>query len=394
MRASTTVFAALLLSLASPSRADPNEQRQRHLALRRQRRSGASDPELAARCEKSARSPPAECRRRAPCDLRVFDPGRAFHRDVILQSRPREWAKNNVDAPNRHFQNGVEWWVHRALPPPAGERNASALVGARRVFVAAYFSYMFIFAPHKVPAALSSIEAGLGAGWRRGGRNVVAHGHPGACVGGTSGAVRSAGGRLPVDRCLVDSGVASPGQVRLLVDDCSSCGGSRPYIAVPRRPPREASRRSCPRRVRDTSSRCRMSSRGQRGSWRPSLRRAATGPSSSSSEATCRASRSSRALCGGRCSRLSPASRTPSSRRRQRGRAPRPPLEPLTLAADRRVDLGGDGAAGRLVRAARRLPQKDAARHLLPLATRRPLPSSRRALEPSPPASPEARGRL
>lgn len=195
-----------------------------------------NDPALVRTCERGDWSTPAECRRSLPCDLRAFDPGPAYNREVIQKSQPREWATNNVDAPNRYFQNGIEWWLHRALPPATP--NASALTGARRVFVASYFSYMFIFAPHKVDSpepspdpdtlfifisisvsispnptrtptrpssrqvegSLAATSRGLGGAWRADPTHyVVAHGHPGACVAGTKA------------------------QTRLLVDACSSC---------------------------------------------------------------------------------------------------------------------------------------------------------------------------
>jgi len=125
---------------------EPGRQlRQRPARLERRRQIATDDP-LAAKCV--GWDYPAECRRKLPCDLRSYDPGAEFNRGVLERSRPREWATNNVDAPNRYFQNGVEWWLHRALP--AATPNVTALDGADRVFIAAYWSYMFIFAPHKV----------------------------------------------------------------------------------------------------------------------------------------------------------------------------------------------------------------------------------------------------
>ena len=122
------------LSVA-PRRPRTELERAVRLERRRQRDGGGG-----SRCEVEGWSIEPRCRRTLPCDLRAYDPGASFHRDVIDKSRPREWAKNNVDAPNRFFQNGIEWWLHRALPPATS--NVSALEGAQRVFVTAYFSYM------------------------------------------------------------------------------------------------------------------------------------------------------------------------------------------------------------------------------------------------------------
>lgn len=166
--------------------------------------------EAAHKCEMAEWMPPAHCRKHLPCDLRAFDPGRAFNHDIVAgkYGRERLWAKNNVDPASRHFQNGVEWWVQHALPPASS--NVSALRGARRVFVAAYFSYLFIFAPHVAERALRQASAALGADWRQSPEHfVVAHGHPGACLPGTSKAVR------------------------LLVDADLSCSGSARHVPVP-----------------------------------------------------------------------------------------------------------------------------------------------------------------
>jgi hypothetical protein len=136
--------AAAAAGLAAPHRRElrqrPAEEtersaRQARQERRRQRLSAGAHP-----CEAEGWSVSPGCRRTLPCDLRTFDPGPAFNREVLAQSRPRQWAQNNVDAPNRYFQNGIEWWLHRALPPATS--NASELDGARRVFVAVYFSYM------------------------------------------------------------------------------------------------------------------------------------------------------------------------------------------------------------------------------------------------------------
>ena len=72
---------------------------------------------LASRCDAIELNPPPECRRPLPCDLRAFDPGPRFNAFVTAgrYGKSRKWAENNVDPANRHFQNGVEWWVHRAL---------------------------------------------------------------------------------------------------------------------------------------------------------------------------------------------------------------------------------------------------------------------------------------
>ena len=142
---------------------------------------------LALRCERAAYPLPRECRKTLPCDLRAFDPGRQFNLAVTngKYGRERKWAENNVDPASRHFQNGVEWWVHHALPP--APTTAAGVAGARRVFVAAYFSYLFIFAPHMATRALDSTKKALGASWTRDPlRYATAFGHPGACIGGTS----------------------------------------------------------------------------------------------------------------------------------------------------------------------------------------------------------------
>ena len=170
-------------------------------------RSGA---ELAAFCDKFETSAPPECRRPLPCDLRTFDPGARFNRFVVegRYGRERRWAANNVDPASRHFQNGVEWWVHRALPPAVSEPQL--LKGARRVFVAAYFSYFWIFASHLAGQAARKTEASLGRLWRqKPALFAVAHGHPGSCVRETASAHR------------------------LLVDADMSCAGSHRPIAVP-----------------------------------------------------------------------------------------------------------------------------------------------------------------
>ena len=145
-----------------------------------------------------------------PCDLRAFDPGRQFNLAVTngKYGRERKWAENNVDPASRHFQNGVEWWVHHALPP--APTTAAGVAGARRVFVAAYFSYLFIFAPHMATRALDATKKALGASWTRDPlRYATAFGHPGACIGGTSHVYR------------------------LLVDADLSCRDSKHRIAVP-----------------------------------------------------------------------------------------------------------------------------------------------------------------
>ena len=123
--------------------------------------------------------------------------------------KSRKWAENNVDPANRHFQNGIEWWVHRALAHTA-QTSASKLSGAKRVFVAAYFSYLFIFAPHLAGQAVKRTESELGRQWWSDpGHFAVAHGHPGSCIASTSRAVR------------------------LLVDADLSCGDSRRVVPVP-----------------------------------------------------------------------------------------------------------------------------------------------------------------
>ena len=165
---------------------------------------------LARYCDAIEHNPPAECRRPLPCDLRAFDPGARFNRFVTAgrYGRERKWAANNVDPASRHFQNGIEWWVHRALPPAT--TDARALDGASRVFVAAYFSYLFIFAPHLADQAAKRAEAALGRRWRTEPTHfAVAHGHPGSCLSRTKRAVR------------------------LLVDADLSCGDSSAPLPVP-----------------------------------------------------------------------------------------------------------------------------------------------------------------
>ena len=166
--------------------------------------------DLAAHCDKFELSPPSECRRKLPCDLRTFDPGPRFNRFVIegRYGRERRWAENNVDPANRYFQNGVEWWVHRALPPATSD--VKALRGAKRVFIAAYFSYFWIFASHLAQQAARKASTALGRQWRNNPSHyAVAHGHPGSCIRETAG------------------------QYRLLVDADMSCSGSARSIAVP-----------------------------------------------------------------------------------------------------------------------------------------------------------------
>ena len=123
---------------------------------------------------------PSHCRRKLPCDIRAFDPGARFNRKIV-QSQKKAWAKHNVDPANRHFQNGVEWWVQRGLPPAVTEPEQ--LRGARRVFVAAYFSYFWIFGSHLATPAARAAKLKLGAAWQaQPERFVTAHGHPGSCV--------------------------------------------------------------------------------------------------------------------------------------------------------------------------------------------------------------------
>lgn len=167
--------------------------------------------EVARFCDSMDIDLPPQCRRPLPCDLRAFDPGPRFNRFVTQgrYGRSRKWAENNVDPASRHFQNGVEWWVHRALSHTA-TADASKLAGARRVFVAAYFSFLFIFAPHLAPQAAKRTEAALGRSWHsEPTKYAVAHGHPGSCIAATSRATR------------------------LLVDADLSCGDSRRVLPVP-----------------------------------------------------------------------------------------------------------------------------------------------------------------
>ena len=169
-----------------------------------------SGTELAAFCDKFGTAAPAECRRPLPCDLRAFDPGPRFNRFVVegRYGRERRWATNNVDPASRHFQNGVEWWVHRALPTPVTDPRL--LRGARRVFIVAYYSYFWIFASHLAQPAARRTESVLGRPWRqRPSHFAVAHGHPGSCIRETASAYR------------------------LLVDADMSCSGSSLPIAVP-----------------------------------------------------------------------------------------------------------------------------------------------------------------
>lgn len=186
-------------------------------AERAQDRSGADADamkkrlELARYCDAIEYDPPAQCRRPLPCDLRSFDPGVRFNRFVTQgrYGKSRKWAENNVDPASRHFQNGVEWWVHRALSHTS-QTDASKLMGAKKVFVSAYFSFLFIFAPHLAPQAVRRAEIALGASWRNDpGKFAVAHGHPGSCLAATSHATR------------------------LLVDADLSCADSKRVLPVP-----------------------------------------------------------------------------------------------------------------------------------------------------------------
>ena len=178
-----------------------------------QQDAAAGGAERAAACKAMAKGRgvwdlPQRCRRTLPCDIRAFDPGARFNRDIVRPGRVKQWAKHNIDPANRHFQNGVEWWVQRALPPAT--RDATQLHGAHRVFVAAYFSYMWIFGSHLAQPAAEAARAKLGPRWRgQPERYVVAHGHPGSCIAPTEQAVR------------------------LVVDADLSCGSSARPIPVP-----------------------------------------------------------------------------------------------------------------------------------------------------------------
>ena len=176
---------------------------------RRRRQQRDANEQLARKCD--AFEPgdriPAECMKPLPCDLRAFDPGAKFNRAVIAgrYGRERKWAQNNVDPATRHFQNGMEWWVHRALSHVA-TTSAEKLGGAKRVFVAAYYSYLFIFAPHLAQPAARAAEHALG---RASSKHAVVHGHPGSCIRETRGALR------------------------LVVDADLSCADSARTLAVP-----------------------------------------------------------------------------------------------------------------------------------------------------------------
>jgi len=125
-----------------------------------------------------------------------------------VQSQKKSWAKHNVDPANRHFQNGVEWWVQRGLPPATTQ--PAQLRGAKRIFVAAYFSYFWIFGPHLATPAAHAARAKLGAAWQaQPDRFVTAHGHPGSCVQETKASIR------------------------LVVDADHSCKDSARAVAVP-----------------------------------------------------------------------------------------------------------------------------------------------------------------
>ena len=194
----------------SPPPPPPVPQQLNATHIEQEKPAGRSAAELAAFCTAFETAPPPECRRRLPCDLRAFDPGPRYNRFVVegRYGREKRWAANNVDPASRHFQNGVEWWVHRALPPAV--TDARDLKGARRVFVAAYFSYFWIFASHLAGQAARKTMSGLGRMWRQNpSLFVVAHGHPGSCVRETMSAHR------------------------LLVDADMSCAGSPRPIAVP-----------------------------------------------------------------------------------------------------------------------------------------------------------------
>ena len=162
------------------------------------------------RCKTSGRGVwdlPAHCRRKLPCDIRAFDPGAKFNRKIV-QSQKKAWAKHNIDPANRHFQNGVEWWVQRGLPPALTQ--PAQLRGAKRVFVAAYFSYFWIFGSHLAAPAARAAATQLAPQWQaQPDRFVTAHGHPGSCVPGTRESIR------------------------LVVDADHSCKDSARAVAVP-----------------------------------------------------------------------------------------------------------------------------------------------------------------
>jgi len=143
----------------------------------------------------------------ATCRIAVFDPGPQFNLGIIKRGATVKWAKNNVERASRHFQYGSEWWVHRRLAslPAATSHNTSL------VFVASYFSYMHIFAPHLRDRALRIIESATRAqsGKRGAPRFVVPHTHPGTCASSTRH------------------------MVRMCVDTDLACGDSKMVVPVP-----------------------------------------------------------------------------------------------------------------------------------------------------------------
>ena len=162
---------------------------------------------LTSQCELGNWKLPLQCRRPLPCDLRHFDPGAQFNRKLLQRARSRVWAKNNEDAPNRHYQYGVEWWLYRALPPPT--TNQSELANARSVFISSFDSYAFIFEPQRAQKGYERALADLPDMAGRPARYVFSEHHPGAC--------------LP----------ATAKHMRLIADEDLTCKGGAASVPVP-----------------------------------------------------------------------------------------------------------------------------------------------------------------
>ena len=141
----------------------------------------------------------------------LLRPRRALQQFVTQgrYGKSRKWAENNVDPASRHFQNGVEWWVHRALSHTS-QTDASKLMGAKKVLSPPTF--LSCSSLHRIwrlrPSAVQRLPSE--ASWRNDpGKFAVAHGHPGSCLAATSHATR------------------------LLVDADLSCADSKRVLPVP-----------------------------------------------------------------------------------------------------------------------------------------------------------------
>lgn len=137
----------------------------------------------------------------ATCQISVIDPSVMFNVGIIKRGGKVKWAENNVERASRHFQYGSEWWIHRRLASlPAAKATNTSLA-----FVATYFSYMHIFAPHLRDRALNAIKNLHGSNPRF----IVPHTHPGTCA--------------PQTRHMV----------RMCVDTDLACGDSTMVVPVP-----------------------------------------------------------------------------------------------------------------------------------------------------------------